>query len=61
MTFTVIDDPGYRMSPSFEKEEYLWNLTEHQTFFSTNEQRRRPGAASAEAEALSCAGRRECS
>jgi hypothetical protein len=58
MTFTVIDDPGYRI---FEKEGHLWNLTEHQTFFSANEQRRRPGAASAEAEALSCAGRRECS
>jgi hypothetical protein len=26
-----------------------WNLSQHQTFFSANEQRRRPGAASAEA------------
>jgi Archaeal fructose 1,6-bisphosphatase len=30
----------------------LWNLTEHKTFFSANEQRRRPGAASAEAAGL---------
>jgi len=37
----------------FEQEGHLWNLTEHQTFFSANEQRRRPGAVSAEAEALS--------
>lgn len=28
------------------------NLSEHQTFFSANEQRRRPGAASAEAFGL---------
>jgi hypothetical protein len=58
MTFTVIDDPEPEL---FAQEGHLWNLTEHQTFFSANEQRRRPGAASAEAEALSCAGRRECS
>jgi hypothetical protein len=38
MTSTVIDDPGYRMSPSFSREEHLWNLTEHQTFFSANGQ-----------------------
>jgi hypothetical protein len=56
MIFTVIDDPGYRLSPSF-REGHLWNLTEPQTFFFANEQRRRPGAASA--EALRCAGRRK--
>ena len=49
MTITVIDDPGYRMSPTFRERRALRNLTEHQTFFSANEQRRRPGAASAEA------------
>src|SRR3979411_1039309 len=48
MTFTVIVDPGYRMGPSFSGEGNLWNLTEHQTFFPANEQRRCPGAASAE-------------
>jgi hypothetical protein len=42
MTFTVIDDPGYRMSLS---EKDSWNLTEPQTFFFANEQRRRPGAS----------------
>jgi hypothetical protein len=58
MTFMVIDDPGYQMSRAF-REKHLWNLTGPQTFFFANEQRRRPGAASAEAEALSCAGRRK--
>jgi hypothetical protein len=58
MAFTVIDDLGYRMSRAF-REGHLWNLAEPQTFFFANEQRRRPGAASAEAEALSCAGRRK--
>src|SRR6266404_5341037 len=51
MIFAVIDDPGYRMSPGFSRR-HLWNLTEPQTFFFANEQRRRPGAASADAEAL---------
>jgi hypothetical protein len=40
----------------FEQERQLWNLSKHQTFFA-NEQRRRPGAASAEAKALRCTGR----
>jgi hypothetical protein len=35
----------------FEQAWQLWNLSKHQTFFA-NEQRRRPGAASAEGEAL---------
>jgi len=39
----------------FEQEGQPWNLSKHQTFFA-NEQRRRPGAASAEAEALRCTG-----
>ncbi|MEH6949751.1 hypothetical protein V4R08_00065 [Nitrobacter sp. NHB1] len=39
---TVIDDYGYRMSASFSREGHLWNITEHQTFFSANEQRLAP-------------------
>src|SRR6516164_8172896 len=42
------------------QERQLRNLSKHQTFFA-NEQRRRPGAASAEAEALRCTGeKRAC-
>jgi hypothetical protein len=47
--------PALGLAQLFEQERQLWNLSKHQTFFA-NEQRRRPGAASAEAEALRCTG-----
>jgi len=59
MTFTVIDDPGYRMSPSFSRKKGICGT--YRNIRRSFPRMSSAGAASAEAEALSCAGRRECS